>query len=87
MRFLPARQFVSSVLPCAVNLAEHDEQSIHPRTNPGGSLVQRPTPYMHKLRFVLVQVGRNTHLDHPSPSKNKHLTQGGCPGVLEKLCI
>lgn len=67
MRFLPARQFVSSVLPCAINLAEHDEQSIHPRTNPGGSLVQRPTPYMHKLCFVLVKVGRNTHLDHPSP--------------------
>lgn len=27
LRLVPARQFVSSVLPCATNLAEHDQQS------------------------------------------------------------
>lgn len=50
-------------LPCATNLYMINSLS---QNKPRG-VVQHLTTYMHKLCFVLVQMGRSTYLVHPSP--------------------
>lgn len=69
---VPASQTVRQLCPPMCHQLGWTWLTVHPRTNPGGFLVQRSTPYMHKLSFVLVQMGRSTHLVLPHPSPSNH---------------
>lgn len=54
----PASQTICQFCPPMCHQLGWTWLLVHPRTDPGGSLMQRPSPYMHKLRFVLVHPPR-----------------------------
>lgn len=91
LRFLPARQFVSSVLPCATNLAEHDCPQNKPR---GVSLCNGRPPTCTSSALSLCKWSAapiSPCHTHP-PSKNKHLIMAfyageWCPGCIRKKAL